>query len=56
MSRTKDAVMELMEADDSYDGEGWLREINDEPQPDPQPTKDKPFSIGQPAPVTLAFN
>lgn len=37
MSRTKDMVMELMEADDSYDGydgEGWLREINGEPQPE----------------------
>jgi len=28
MSRTKDMVMDLMEADDSFDGEGWLRQIN----------------------------
>jgi len=55
MSRTKDMVMDLMEADDSFDGEGWLREINAKPQPEPQPT-DKPISKGQPAPVTLAFN
>ena len=36
MSRTKDRVMELMEADDSFDGEGWLGEViprKDAPQP-----------------------
>jgi len=56
MSRTKDAVMDLMEDDDTWDGEGWLREINGEPQPDPMPPQDKPFSIGQSAPVTPVFN
>lgn len=54
MSRTKDRVFDLMAADDSYDGEGWLRDLNDEPQPDPQPIQ--PISKGQPAPVTPAFN
>jgi len=54
MSRTKDMVMDRMAADDSWDGEGWLRDLNDEPQPDLQPIK--PISKGQPAPVTPAFN
>ena len=49
MSRTKDMVMDRMEADDSYDGEGWLRDLNDEPQPEP-------ISKGSLAPMTPALN
>jgi len=30
MSRTKDMVMDRMAADDSWDGEGWLRAINEQ--------------------------